>query len=284
VLRFRRDHLYIGVEPERLTLVRLSSLWPALSSTRVIASQSIDIAPQASESARVDNLRHALGDSRWHDAQAHIVLDDRLVRYFVAERPSGARSMEEIRLAARLRFEDIFGVEPDAWTIRLDAPPLATRQLGCALRTTFVDELIAACAAADSPAVSITPYAVSEFNRAQSTIGRQDGWFAVLGKCSVWVARKKGDEWLSTYQHVPASDPATAFPQLMAQEFLRASAESAETSPMVWISGALGSVETQRQLAEQPARLFGAATWPGQSDDWSSAFRLALSPMWPACA
>ena len=41
------------------------------------------------------------------------------------ERPVGARSTEEIRLAAALRFEDVFGVEADAWAIKLDRPPLA---------------------------------------------------------------------------------------------------------------------------------------------------------------
>ena len=122
--RFRRDRLYLGLEPDRLTLVRLAGGWPGFHGPRVVASTIVSCGESASESARVDVLRQTLCAPQWQSAVSHVVLGDRLVRYFVAERPPGARNVEEVQLAAALRFAEIFGVEAEDWAIKLDLSPL----------------------------------------------------------------------------------------------------------------------------------------------------------------
>lgn len=280
MLRFRRDRLYLGVEPDRLTLVRLSGA----SSNRVVASATLPFEGGASELTLVDALRQELRAPQWQKAESHIVLADRLVRYFVAERPPGARNIEEVQLAAGLRFEDIFGVPADEWEIRLDMPALATNQLGCAIRKSFIADLLTACADAKSPVISIAPFAVAEFNRSHAQVGRKDGWFAVLGNRSLWVGRKQGRDWLSVHQHALGDDVSAEFSKLMAQESLRAALPPQTIPPTVWLCGLLGDQGTRERLASNPAILFGAPVWIGETGQWSKTYRLALSPAWPACA
>jgi hypothetical protein len=283
VLRFRRDRLYLGVEPDRLTLVRLSGAWPGLSSTRVVSSTLLAFEDSATEATRIEALRQELRSPQWQKAVCHVVLSDRLVRYFVAERPPGARNADEVRLAAGLRFEDIFGVAAGEWEIKLDMRPFARRQLGCALRKSFISDVATACATAKSPIASLQPFAVSEFNRSHAAIGGKEGWFAVLGRQGLWVGQKKGHDWLSTHQYALSGDIPAEFSRLMTQEYLRASPSPAATSPRIWLSGLLGSSQIRQGLASSPALLRGAPGWSGQSDEWNTAYRLALSPVWPAC-
>lgn len=280
MLRFRRDRLYLGVEPDRLTLVRLSGE----SSNRVVTSAMLPFEGGANESTLVEALRQELRAPQWQKAESHIVLADRLVRYFVAERPPGARNIEEVQLAAGLRFEDIFGVPADEWEIRLDMPALATNQLGCAIRKSFIADLATACADAKSPAVSISPFAVTEFNRSHARGGSKDGWFTVLGNRTLWVGRKQGRDWLNVHQHALGDDVSAEFSRLMAQEYLRAALPAQTTTPTVCLSGLLGDPATREQLASNPAILLGAPDWIGETVQWSKEFRFALSPAWPACA
>lgn len=283
MLRFRRDRLHLGVEPDRLTLIRLSDSWPMVSAPRIVSSTTLPFADGATESTLVEALKQELRAAQWQKAECHIVLSDRLVRYFVAERPPGARNIEEVRLAAGLRFEDIFGVSAGEWEIRLDMPALATSQLGCALRKSFVSDLVTACAHAKSPVTSIAPFAISEFNRSHALVGSKDGWFAVLGSRSLWVGRKQGNDWLSVHQHALGDDVPAEFSRLMAQEYLRASLPSQTSAPMVWLSGQLGDSAIRDRLASNAIRLLGAPDWIGQSGQWSKSYRLALSSTWPAC-
>lgn len=283
MLRFRRDRLYIGLEPDRLTLVRLSSPVTGWATPQVVDCTTLAFDENATESARVHLLRQTLSAARWQKAQSHLILADRLVRFFVAERPPGARNVREVRRAAELRFEDIFGVTADDWAIQLDLPTFARHQLGCAIRTSFVAELVAACTEAQSPVSTMTPYAVSEFNRSQAIIGRRDGWFAVLGRHSLWVGLKRGCNWLSAHPYgLTEDDVAGEFCRVMAQESLRASSLASD-SPKVWLSGWLGNLTTRSQLIASPAQGLGAPLAFGQSEAWCATYRLALSPVWP-CA
>ncbi len=280
MLRFRRDRLYLGLEPDQVTLVRLS----CGSSIRVVASTRLPFSESSSESELLLALEQALRDPQWQKARAHVVVADRLIRYFIAERPPGARNAKEVELAAGLRFEDIFGVPVDDWTIQVDMPPLAKNQLGCALRKELVSNLVAICSAANTPIVSLQPFAVSEFNRSHATIGNKEGWFAVMGRHSLWVAQKKGSDWLNVHQHLLQGDIATEFARLMSQEFLRAAVSTQPTSPTVWLSGFNGDEATRTRMTSSSTSLLGTSCWPKQSEAWSSLFRLALSPVWPACS
>lgn len=286
MLRFRRDRLYVGIEPDRLSLVRLTRPFMESATPAVVDSTSFMFDDTAGEPPFVDALRHELRAPRWHNTDVCITLADRLVCYFIAERPSGARTVAEVRLAALLRFEDVFGGSAEEWKIQIDMPPFASRQLGCAVRKSMLSDLLAACADAGSPVVSLQPFAISEHNRWQSTVGRKNGWRVVAGTRSLWVAHKHANQWLSANQYAIQEDLAKALPMLLAQESLRAEAMAASSSAPepVWLSGRIpGSAGLQR-MASCTVKLLGSVDWPSQSAEWSIQNRIALSPVWPTCA
>jgi len=288
VLRFRRDRLHIGIEPDRLSLVCLKGAFASISAPQVIASTSIALDENASESDRLDTLARELADRRWQNTEAHIVLSDRLARYFIAERPHGARNAGEVRQAVCLRFEDIFGEASDTWEIGLDMAPFAARQFACALRKTLVAGLIGACTGRRIRVSSLLPFAIAEYNRWQAALDGKSDWLAVLGRRSVWFGRPSGNGWASVNQYALEDDLATAFSRLLLQESLRAAANDVATapavSPVLCLAGDLTGATLRQRLLSPARRALGAVAWPGQSVEWSMSHRIALSPVWPACA
>lgn len=279
MLRFQRDHLHIGVEPDRLVLARLSSR----TAVTIKESRTISLNASDSETVFLEVLEAAFQSPALQNADSHLVLSDRLVRYFVAERPPGARNIEEVQLAAALRFEDLFGVLASDWDIRLDMHPFATSQLGCAIKKSLVSGLVRVCAQANAPVASIVPFAVSEFNRSHALIGNSHGWFAVLGRHGLWVGRKEGYDWLSAHQYSLEADLAGAISRHMTQEQLHAPVSSLQQTRSTWFAGYLADEKLRKQLAAMPAQLLSAPHWIEQTDMRSAEFRLALSSVWPRC-
>jgi hypothetical protein len=266
-----------------VSLVRLKNPFVG-SRLQVVANASVPLDTNASNAERLGALSRALADSQWQDAEAYVVVSDRLVRYFIAERPMGARNAEEVRLAAQLRFEDVFGEAGDHWEIRVDMPPFAVRQLACALRKDFVAGIVCACIDARLRLASIAPFAISEYNRWHTEFKPKGSWFGVLDRHGLWIGRQSRDGWESANQCAADGDIDEAFLRIFAQESLRASSNGASsTSSTVWLAGHLGE-PVRKRLLSSSSRVLGAAVFPGQSTEWSACYRVALSSVWPACA
>lgn len=283
MLRFRRDFLHVGFEPDRLSLVRLRNAFAGLSALRVIDSLSIALDENANEVDRLRALKQELANNRWQGTEAHIVLSDRLVRYFISKCPDGVRNMEEVRLAAHLRFEDVYREASDAWEIHLDMAPFAISRLGCALRKNFLAELVTACADFRIRVSSLIPFAIAEYNHWQALLSRKGGWFSVLGRHGFWIGRRSGINWESANQYALTDHFDETFHRVFAQESLRASSNGApNVSSTVWLAGDLTNDFTRERLLSPSLRLLGAVNWPGKSAEWSVAHRVALSSVWPA--
>jgi hypothetical protein len=283
VLRFRRDHLHIGFEPDRLSLVRLGNAFTGLFAFRVIDSLNVLFDENVNEVDRLRVLKQELAKKRWQDTEAHIVLSDRLARYFIAKCPDGTRSIEEVRLAAHLRFEDVYREASDAWEIRLDMSPFANRRLGCALRKNFVAELVNACAGFGIRISSLVPFAVAEYNHWQAFLSRKGGWFGVLGRHGFWIGRRSRINWESANQYALNDRFDETFHRVLAQESLRASSSDVpDVSSTVWMAGDLTNDFNRERLLSPSLRLLGAVHWPSKSAEWSAAHRVALSSVWPA--
>ncbi len=106
-----------------------------------------------------------------------MVLADAWVRYFMVTPPPAARSPSDCRAAAGLRFTQLYGTSPDAWTIRADwhadLPFLA-----CALPTALLDHLESATSDSGLRLLSLQPQFIAAFN-AWRTLDNRATWFAV---------------------------------------------------------------------------------------------------------
>lgn len=280
MLRFPRDRLHVGIEPDRLSLVRLSELMlPTVTAHAVIPFPA-----GAAEATIVDMVAREILTERWRGTRATLLISDRLVHYFIAKRPSGTRNVEELQQAASLRFEEIYGVDIEAWEIRMDFAPMASRYFGCACPKTLFAGLLAAFRAAAIPVKSIAPFTVSEFNRHHRTMGGRHAWLAVVGRGHLLIARRSGRNWFTINLHSLHEDVATELPRILSQERLRSTLEAENDTAPVWISGHLGTDASHRRLSAGPIRTVGSRQWPDQTDKWAAAYRFALSPVWPTCA
>lgn len=279
MLRFRRDRLFVGLEPRQVTLVRLTgTLRP-----RLVGAESFQ-APDGSSPLLFaqDILKQEVPSKRWRTTHAQVVLADSMVRYFIAPLPTGARNVREVRQAAALRFEEIFGEDTKDWTVNIDQSPLATHHLGCAVRTELVHRIQQACKEAAIVLEGVAPFGVMEFNRHHGPIGNRSGWFAAIGPQTLWTALKSGNGWLTTHVHHLRENTVADLPSLLDRQILR-SGIGESPGKQVWVTGHLPDQRSSPWLTDKAVRRLGASSWPDQSEDWCRTFRLALSPVWPAC-
>lgn len=279
MLRFQRDRLYIGLEPQRLSLVRLTGTWRP----SVVSAGSFESSAGVSPCFAPEVLQRELASDNWRGTRAQIVLADSMVRYFIAPLPLGARNLREIRLTAQMRFEAIFGDDANEWQVEIAPTPFATHHLACAIRMDVIESIKQACKEARISLNSIAPFGIHEFNRNHRRIGHRSGWIAVIGPRTLWTAFKHGRNWQATHVHHLRSNTVAELPSLLAREALRAGMSDV-LEKRLWVSGNLHH-DTQEPWLSDPATCrLDAATWPGQSNEWGQSFRLALSPVWPACA
>lgn len=132
MLRFRRDRLYVGIERDRLSLVRVASTRLIASQPTVIHTHCVSLDGGMDDGSRHSIIQQEISASPWRRALVHVVLGEKLANYFVAAQPIGARNLSEVQQAANLRFEELFGGNAPDWEIRLEQSVLATNQLGCA--------------------------------------------------------------------------------------------------------------------------------------------------------
>lgn len=278
MLRFRRDRVFLGITQDGLSYVRFSG---AFSNTLIDHGthplQGKDARPEIP-----DAVGALIAAANLRGTEVYITLADRLVRHFVCERPAGTRSAREITLAARLRFEEVFSTSATDWEVQVDLRPLATRLLACAIPKPLLNGLILHCANADLKLRSIRPLSLSEIDRSMPTFGQEHAVFAVASLHSLWFARSHGRNWQSAQTHSISGNISATLTKLLQQERLRM--PEGGTPPVVRISGCIADAALRRQLEEQAVHLSGAAEWPGQDREWTSRYRIALSPVWPPCA
>lgn len=279
MLRFLRDRLHIGLEPHRLSLVRLAGNWrPA-----VVSARSMELSPGANLHSESEAFQRELSCSCWQGTQAHIVLADSMARYFIAPLPSGVRNLRETRLAAQIRFEEIFGDDAKDWAVELSATPFATLHLACAVRLEVIESIKRACREAKIFLNSIAPLSIHEFNRNHRRIGYRSGWVAVIGPQTLWTGFKHGRDWHAAQVRHLQPEAVVDLPSLLARDALRAGIGDLPEKRL-WVSGRAHHDGDLPWLTDPGTYRLDATGWPGQSEEWSRSFRLALSPVWPACA
>ncbi len=266
------DRLYIGVEPHRLTLVRLRRGWKP----RIVAAETLNFEDAFPGYLGNSTLIEVLRSRGWQGAKGYWTLSDRLVRYFIAPLPQGARNARELDEAAAMRLEDILGEEAKHWTISLDRAPLVSEQLACAFRKTGQHALENMAQQLNVQISNLAPFSVTEFNRHEREIGRRSGWVASATADTVWLGYKSGHAWRSVGVHErPEGDLPIA--QWVTQARLRTLMPTLE-SRSLWLLGTLRP-ETVT-IGDLVLKGCHAGIWVGKEGAWSETYRLALAPVW----
>ncbi|WP_206171224.1 hypothetical protein [Trinickia terrae] len=108
----------------------------------------------------------------------HATFGDDLVRYFIVTPPSNAARMQDLRAAANVRFQALYGEPASAWQLVADWQA-GTPFLACAVPASFHRALQLAVKAQRGCLVSATPNFVAAWNRWRRQLGA-DAWLATL--------------------------------------------------------------------------------------------------------
>jgi hypothetical protein len=108
--------LRLGVAADSLALVR-TSRWLS-APPAVLAEQRLD--PADGEQSLALGLRRLLADTPAAGAALTVVLADELVRMWQVAPPQAASRMADLRAAAALRFQSLFGAPAAGWSMSAD--------------------------------------------------------------------------------------------------------------------------------------------------------------------
>lgn len=268
---FRPESLFIGLEPQRASIVRVSER----RRPRVLADALLALHLD-SHAPRLDALFERLGAPDLKARNVRFTLADTLVRYFVTDAPAGLRSTSELKDVIAARFEEQFGLAAAHWIISSDLQPGSSSYLACAAPRTLIEALRAGCADTGLRLRTITPFTVSEMNRWRRRLPRQSFWFATASAGIVTLCYRAKAGWRGIRTHAQGDASPAPLLHLAQRDALRLGVEDL---PAIRCSGIVG--QPVSQAAMEGVDRLGAGLWPGQGEAWSRDHRLALSCVWP---
>ncbi|MBT9520762.1 MAG: hypothetical protein IV101_07675 [Dechloromonas sp.] len=274
--RFLPDDLFVGVEKGKLTFVRRRR---GFRPSFVVAS-TIALPNDFWEKPDVDLIGRTLSGDVWSNTRASIVIADKLVRYFLVERPQGARNAREIELAAALRFEELYGEDARRWEIEIDLPPWASNYLACGIRDTHLALLSQVFAALHVPIKHISPFGIEQWNRHGRSLRTPNMCFLAVSSDTAWLALRRDRRWLSAYVHGLHDDRTKELPELIHRELTRHGLQEQWNNHAICIAGA---IDKEAAGALSSARILSHPTWPDSDHLHADSHLLALSSVWPIC-
>ena len=129
------------------------------------------------------HLAAAVDEAGCNGLPVHVTLADDLVRYFIVTPPANGARMQDLRAAAEVRFQMLYGDAASAWQVAADwqaAEPF----LACAVSRRVSMALQVAAQQGGGCLVSVTPNFVSAWNGSRRQIGAHT-WLATLSDCAL---------------------------------------------------------------------------------------------------
>jgi hypothetical protein len=150
---------------------------------------------QATPALAVASLQHTIADLlREHassPADLRTVVRDECARYFVVEPPGNARKMSDLQLAARLRFEGLYGDPPADWAVNADWH--ATRPfLASAIPAPVIAAVANAARACRLRNAGVTTEFTSSWNAQRRRMPERRAWVVHLGRQTDVIAACAG--------------------------------------------------------------------------------------------
>ncbi len=266
--RSRHKRVFASIEVDRVALVHTGDEYPdGIREERCLDAVLDADRPEDALQA----VTAILADAPWRGTQRHAVLSDRLVRYLVAERPRGVRSVSELRLALETRFEQAFDAAAADWTIAMAARPFAQFFVLCAVPRRLLEATRAALSQTGTCA-SIRPFLACELDR-HATRAPGDCWYAAAARDCVALARIAGGECERIRVMRLGAPTPQAVADLIEQERLLAG-EHAGRVPVL-LSGILEGNPGSANLTR-----VDRAQWGAKPQSWASLYRVAMAEAW----
>lgn len=274
--RFLPDDLFVGVEKQRLSFVRRSRGFKQC----IVATFEVALPADFWETPDINSIGRSLPSELCTGVRASIVIADRMVRYFLVDRPQGARSPEEIELTAALRFEELFGVDAEHWQIQLDLHPWACNFLACALQRTHMALLQELFTSLRIPLLHISPFGAAQWNRHGRKLRASNVCFVALSAESAWLTLRRDRRWLTAHVQGFRDDRAIELRDFIRREFVRHGLLEQWSAHPIYLAGV---VDHRIPIVLENARQLSTTTCLGLDQGHADKFHIAMSHAWPAC-
>jgi hypothetical protein len=175
-IRLRRGHCRLGLSREGVSVRRMGA---SRKSTPVLAERPLPDPGEAAPDVLAGQIEAALDAAGGSGLPVYVTLGDDLVRYFIVTPPGNSARMQDLRAAAAVRFQVLYGESVSAWQLVADWHAAAPF-LACAVSQRISTALQIAVANQRGCLVSVAPNFVAAWNRSRRHVG-VDAWLATLG-------------------------------------------------------------------------------------------------------
>jgi hypothetical protein len=168
-----RGHCRIELSREAVSVLRVSGSRKAAPGW--VHQPLHAAAPADALAAQIATALEAAGIERM---AVHATIADDLVRYFIVTPPANGASMQDLRAAASVRFQMLYGEPLSDWHLAADWQAAAPF-LACAVAQRLHAALQVGVTAQRGCLASVTPEFVAAWNRSRRPLGA-DAWLATL--------------------------------------------------------------------------------------------------------
>ena len=175
-LRRLRGHCRLDLSRDAVSVLRVGASRKSAPVAVERPLSGLDVAAPDALAAQIADALDAAGGSR---LPVYATLGDDLVRYFIVTPPVNGARMQDLRAAASVRFQVLYGEPAAGWQIVADWQA-ASPFLACAVSLRLHAALKLAVTTQRGCLVSVTPAFVAAWNRSRRQLGA-DAWLATLG-------------------------------------------------------------------------------------------------------
>lgn len=212
-----RNRICIAVSTERISLLKLGrGLKPKL-----LAKFDEAISPsgkQPSWQAALDRLTQVLAQPEWKNAEADVVLSNRLIRYAVIPFSDQLKKYPEQEAFARHVLTQTYGAIAGQFELRIQRDKPGSPWLVCAVDQALLEHLRQVCATYKLKLRSVTPYLMPVFNRHRKAIKTNPAWLVVNEPGYSLFALLSGGEFVAV--NGVSHDSISELPMLLDRENL----------------------------------------------------------------
>jgi hypothetical protein len=170
-----RGHCRLGLSREAVSVLRLGA---ARKSAPCVAERPLTDIAAATPDALAAQIAAALDEAGAGGVPLYATFGDDLVRYFIVTPPGNAARIQDLRAAAAVRFQMLYGEPASAWQLVADWHATAPF-LACAVPQRLNTALQLAVKMQRGYLVSVTPNFVAAWNRWRRHLAA-DAWLATL--------------------------------------------------------------------------------------------------------
>lgn len=183
--------LHLGLSRGGLSLVHRPDGW------RRKATPLLDLPGDVGGPDLSARLAPTLGGGRFAGLPLAVALSDDCVRLFMVPPPRNAVSLQDVRAAAAMRFNTLYGDDPTAW--RIDCAAASDRPfLACAMPAVLASSVQAAARDHRLRLVSLAPTFVLAWNRLHRRLG--PAWLGVVQGGQITFGCTSGNDLVAVHR------------------------------------------------------------------------------------